>query len=196
MSPLAKIWHFIWDEDSVWSWLVNVLLAFLIIKFLLYPGLGWALGTNVPIVAVVSGSMEHNGNLERYWNTPICCDSFCSHQTISGEYYENINIGFENFKKFDFANGFNKGDIMILKGPESAEVGDVIVYLANRPDPIIHRVISKTDNFFKTKGDNNCESGDFEQQIPGERVLGKAVWRVPVLGWVKILAVDLLNLLR
>lgn len=195
MNPAARIWHFIGDEDSIWSWVVNVLLAFVIIKFLLYPGIGWALGTSVPIVAVVSGSMEHNGNLESYWNNPICCDSFCARQSIPKEYYEKTSITLTDFKEFDFANGFNKGDIMILKGPEQAEVGDVIVYLANRPDPIIHRVIEK-NNFFKTKGDNNCESGEFEQQIPMEKVLGKAVWRVPLLGWVKIFAVELLNLLR
>ena len=73
------------------------------------------------------------------------------------------------------------------------------MYLTNRPDPIIHRVINitseKDNTVFKTKGDNNCESGDFEQQIPSRNVLGKAVWRIPFLGWVKILAVELLGLI-
>ena len=140
--------------------------------------------------------MEHTGNLENYWSNPICCDSFCANQAVPGEYYSKSNIGFEDFKEFDFANGFNKGDIMILANAKNAEVGEVLVYLANRPDPIIHRVIAKNDNFYKTKGDNNCESGDFEQRIPQEKVLGKAVWRLPLLGWVKIFAVELLNLVR
>ena len=150
MSAISKAWHFIWDEDSIWSWLINVLIAFVIIKYLLYPGLGLLLGTSVPIVAVVSGSMEHTGNLENYWSNPICCDSFCANQAVPGEYYSKSNIGFEDFKEFDFANGFNKGDIMILANAKNAEVGEVLVYLANRPDPIIHRVIAKNDNFYKT----------------------------------------------
>src|SRR3989344_1025688 len=191
-GTLSKIWRFIWDEDSAWSWIVNVILAFLIIKFLLYPALGWALGTPVPIVAVVSGSMEHTGNFDAYWNNPICCDQSCTQKAIPGEYYEGVNITNQDFRKFDFVNGFNKGDIMILTGAETVEQGEVLVYLTNRPDPIIHRVIDIQSeggsNIFKTKGDNNCASGDFEQAIPETHVLGKAEWRIPFLGWVKILA--------
>ena len=56
---LKKTWHFIWDDDSIWSWIINVILAFVIIKFLVYPGLGFIMQTSYPIVAVVSGSMEH-----------------------------------------------------------------------------------------------------------------------------------------
>ena len=56
-----KVWHFIWEEDSVASWVVNIILAFVLIKFIVYPGLGFALGTTHPVVAVVSPSMEHNG---------------------------------------------------------------------------------------------------------------------------------------
>lgn len=197
---LSRIWHFIWDEDSVWSWVINVVLAFAVIKWLLYPALGLLLGTTVPIVAVVSGSMEHTGNLEAYWNNPICCDEKCMFKGIPGEYYKDVNISREDFRRFDFANGFNKGDIMILTGADTVEQGEVLVYLTSKPDPIIHRVIDiqtqNSNNIFKTKGDNNCESGDFEQAIPSANVLGKAAWRIPFLGWVKIFAVDLLNLAR
>jgi len=56
---LKKTWWFIWESDSIWSWIVNIILAFVIIKFLVYPGLGFAMQTSHPIVAVVSGSMEH-----------------------------------------------------------------------------------------------------------------------------------------
>ena len=31
-----KIWWFIWEDDSWASWFVNVILAFVIIKFLVY----------------------------------------------------------------------------------------------------------------------------------------------------------------
>lgn len=199
-EALKKFWYFIWEEDSMLSWIVNVILAFVIIKFLLYPGLGWALGTPAPIVAVVSGSMEHDGNFEEFWMQPMCCNEFCGRQQVQGSWYERANISRTQFYDFDFLNGFNKGDIMILYSPEKAKLGDVIVYLVpNRPDPIIHRVIKTGEEngktVFWTKGDHNCDTGSFEDRIPEQRVIGKAVWRVPLLGWVKIVAVDLWSLL-
>ncbi len=194
-DTLKKIWYFLWEEDSIWSWIANVVLAFVIIKFILCPGLGFVLGTPAPIVAVVSGSMEHESNFEQFWSGPLCCNSVCTSQAAQGSYYERINITKADFRNFDFVNGFNKGDIMILYSPKKAAVGDVIVYLVpNRPDPIIHRVIKTSDGKFWTKGDHNCDVGPFEQQIPENLVIGKAVWRVPLLGWVKIIAVDLFNI--
>ena len=56
-STWGKVWYFIWHDDSVWSWIVNIILAFLLIKFIVYPGLGFLLETEYPVVAVVSGSM-------------------------------------------------------------------------------------------------------------------------------------------
>jgi len=198
---LKKVWKFIWEDDSVWSWVLNVIFAFIIIKFLLYPGLGWVLGTPAPIVAVVSGSMEHDGNFNEFWTSAQCCNDKCTHTLVQGEFYEENDISREKFKEFGFVNGFNKGDIMILYSPKSIKLGDTIVYLTNtRPDPIIHRVIAiedrVSDEFYWTKGDHNCDIGDFEKGIAKENIIGKAVWRVPLLGWVKIIFVDLINLVR
>ena len=67
VSTLKKTWNFLWKSDSVWSWLVSFVLAFIIVKFLIYPGLGLILGTGFPIVAVVSGSMEHGNNDFSAW---------------------------------------------------------------------------------------------------------------------------------
>ena len=64
---LGKIWHFIWKDDSLLSWIINILLAFLIVKFLIYPGLGFALGTTYPVVAVVSSSMHHDGDFDQWY---------------------------------------------------------------------------------------------------------------------------------
>jgi len=118
-----KVWYFLWEEESIWSWIVNVLLAFIIIKFLLYPGLGFVLGTPAPIVAVVSGSMEHENNFDQFWSEPSCCNLACSKQLVQGKYYESIDISRAQFRDFDFVNGFNKGDIMILYNPKKAELG-------------------------------------------------------------------------
>lgn len=193
-KTLKRIWLFLWEEDSIWSWIANVVVAFVVIKFLLYPGLGLILGTPAPIVAVVSGSMEHEGNFDNFWDAEMCCNGACTNTLVQGKYYERLNISESAFRSFDFVNGFNMGDIMVLASPDSAEVGDVIVYVVpGRPDPIIHRVVQMNEangqSFFWTKGDHNCDMGSFEKEIPESRVIGKAVWRVPFLGWVKIAAV-------
>ena len=72
---LKKLWYFLWEENSVWSWIANIALAFILIKFVVYPGIGLILGTNYPIVAVVSGSMEH-GTDSRF---RICNRRFAPH---------------------------------------------------------------------------------------------------------------------
>ena len=198
-KALKKIWYFIWEDDSIWSWIVNVILAFVIIKFLVYPGLGFALGTPAPIVAVVSGSMEHDGSFDDWWLGKTCCNEECSKATIQSSYYANLNISRDQFRDFSFVNGFNKGDIMILVGPEKAGVGDVLVYhVSHRPDPIIHRIVGVTEKngkkYYDTKGDHNCGMANFEFDIPEDRAIGKAVWRIPFLGWVKIAFVWLVQL--
>jgi len=185
---LKKVWHFIWEEDSIWSWLVNIILAFVLIKYIVYPGLGFLLGTTHPIVAVVSGSMEHNDNFDDWW-------------VIHQEYYKDFNISKEEFLSFQFKNGFNKGDIMVLLGkdPEKINIGDIIVFNGGRKDPIIHRVIKKWEEngkiYFQTKGDHNIQSMEsLELRIPETQVIGQALFRVPLLGYIKIWFVDLLRL--
>jgi len=187
-SLLGKIWYFIWYEDSFASWVVNIILAFIIVKFIFYPGIGLLFGTGYPIVAVVSSSMEHNSNFEQWWD-------------MQKDFYNSYNITKEGFEGYGFKNGFNKGDIMVVIGkePKNINTGDVVVFRGSLRDPIIHRVIKKWSNdkyYFQTKGDNNLNSRADEMNIGEERVIGKAVFRVPFLGWVKIIAVDLVNLFR
>ena len=188
---LKKTWWFIWEDDSIWSWIVNIILAFVLIKFIVYPGLGFLLGTNYPIVAVVSSSMEHDGSFDNWWNG-------------QERWYLNQNISKEQFAKFNFKNGFNKGDIMILYGkkPANIEVGDVIVFKSQRPDPIIHRVVKKWkingEYYFQTKGDHNADSiksvGLDETNINQDMLLGNAVVRIPLLGYIKIWFAQLIGL--
>jgi signal peptidase I len=193
-----KVWYFIWEDDSWASWFVNVILAFILIKFIVYPGLGLFLSTSHPIVAVVSSSMEHDGSFDDWWaNSATCEKGPCT----QGEYYESIDISKDEFRGLRFRNGFNKGDIMILYGtkPERISIGDVIVFKANRPDPVIHRVIETSkqgsEYAFKTKGDHNSASFYFEAYIPEDNYVGRAVLRVPWLGYIKIGFVKLLQLI-
>ncbi|MDO8480547.1 MAG: signal peptidase I [Nanoarchaeota archaeon] len=189
-APFKKFWHFLWKEDSVESWMLNLVLAFVVIKFILYPVLGLMFGTAFPIVAVVSSSMHHPTNFNGYWGE-------------TGAYYEGINITQEQFRRFPLHNGFNKGDLILLRGTDAQDlqVGDVLVYQSRRPDPIIHRVIQKNANSFVTKGDNyltnkgpNVDSTMNEYDIRPEQIRGKAFIRVPYLGYVKIIAVKFLCL--
>ena len=194
-----KVWYFVWEDNSIWSWIINIILAFVLIKFLVYPGLGWALGTGHPVVAVVSGSMEHDGSFEEWWSTPQCCNAACSVSIIQQKHYAELDISEAAFQDFPWKDGFNKGDIMILYRPKNLEAGDVIVYATRlMPNPIIHRVVSinSSTQEVTTKGDHNCGSDpQFEYNIPQDQILGKAIWRLPWLGWIKIGFAALVGLL-
>ena len=194
-----KVWYFIWDDDSIWSWIVNIILAFVLIKYLIYPVLGFMLGTGYPIVAVVSGSMEHDGSFDEWWHSPAICDKrICTQE----EYYKQYNIDKEMFQDFKYKNGFNTGDIMVLYGtkPKNLKIGDTLVFKSSRPDPIIHRIINiKEVNgqyTYQTKGDHNPKSMESmidEVHISENQVLGRAVFRIPLLGYVKIGFVKLIQ---
>jgi len=191
-KTLKEIWYFIWEDNSIWSWLVNIILAFVLIKFVVYPGLGFLLITSHPVVAVVSESMEHRMGFDAWW------------EKNNGWYIEN-GIDKKDFEMFSLKNGFNKGDIMFLVGrdAENIEVGDVIVFNNRRKDPIIHRVVKKMQDgneiYFQTKGDNNQNSiknrGLDETHIIEDIIIGKAAFRVPVLGYIKIWFMELLKLI-
>jgi len=200
---LKKTWYFLWESNSVWSWIANVIIAFVLIKFIVYPGLGFVLSTSHPIVAVVSGSMEHDGNFDEWWDSfALCGGTPCT----QNDFYSTYNITKEKFLSFKYKNGFNQGDIMVLKGssPENIDVGDVLVFNNYRPDPIIHRIVEKWEEdgkyYFKTKGDHNFESISSrslnETKISSDEIVGKAVLRIPYLGWIKILFVKMLQFLR
>lgn len=165
---LKKAWHFIWYDDSLLSWFLNVIIAFILVKFLVYPGIGLILGTSHPLVAVVSCSMEHNADFDNWWQA-------------NEEWYENTNISKEEFNQFHFKNGINQGDIMVLKDRENIKTGDVIVF-NGRGNPIIHRVVEEKEQGFRTKGDNN--------PVPDagmtNDIIGEAIFRIPYLGWIKI----------
>ncbi|MFH1212072.1 MAG: signal peptidase I [Candidatus Woesearchaeota archaeon] len=202
-STLGKIWKFIWEDNSVWSWIANIILAFIIIKFLFYPFLGLIFHTGFPIVAVVSESMEHNDGFYDWWYQDARCID--GDKCAQWEWYLERDIKEEDFKKFDFSNGFNKGDIIFLvgKAPEEIKAGEVIVYQAGKAYPIIHRVVDSWEQnstiYFKTKGDNNPDSIQDarlnENKVSSTQLLGKAVFKVPWLGYVKIWFVDLINLI-
>lgn len=190
-----RFWHFLWHEDSVASWIANVIVAFVLIKFIVYPVLGLVLGTQFPIVAVVSESMEHQGTFDDWWESDCrMADGTIPQSALYGKY----SIDHDTFRTFPMKNGFNKGDLMLLVSAKNAKTGDVLVFAApGFADPIIHRVVEQRENgdktFFDTKGDHNCGQSAFERGIGQERVFGKAALRIPLLGWIKIGFVNLIG---
>jgi signal peptidase I len=113
--------------------------------------------------------------------------------------------------------------LLVGKKPEAIKIGQIIVFESKKPYPIIHRVINKENMsmwVFQTKGDNNYNqireyinqtngavanfnvgapipSGYIpvldETQVLEKQILGKAVVRVPWLGYVKIWFVDVMQ---
>lgn len=185
---LKQFWDFL-GEDSLLSWVVSVGLAFVIIKYLVYPALGLILGTSFPIVAVISESMEQPGSFDEWWS-------------VHEEFYLQKGITKNQFQNFPFSRGFNKGDIMILRGAskERLDLGDILVFQSGKPYPIIHRIVEISSNgelTFGTKGDNNpdqvVEMFLDETTIYPEQTIGKAIARIPYLGYVRVWAADFMN---
>ncbi|MFB6190852.1 MAG: signal peptidase I [Candidatus Nanohaloarchaea archaeon] len=89
------------------------------------------------------------------------------------------------------------GDVLIVQGTsfENIEEGDVIVYSTPEMDiPVVHRVIRKHDSYLETKGDNNPSQLDFEKHVEPDQVRGKVVFKIPRIGGLKLLAMDLTGL--
>lgn len=200
---LKKVWdytkkflYFIWYGEGLLSWVLCFIFAFLVIKYLFYPGLGLLTGSPYPVVAVMSESMQHTKNFDEWWSGISCCNAGCTSRVVQSKIYEQESISKENFEKFPMKNGFNPGDIIVLTAPKNLKVGDIVVfYTRYRAEPIIHRVIKVMEDgkFYKTKGDNNCGSGEFELKIAKNDIIGKASFVIPYLGWLKLAVVKLIG---
>ena len=238
-----KIWFVLWKDDSPLSIIISFIVAYLLIQFVFYPGLGLLLGTSYPVVAVISGSMEHRANLgcTEYGNiigipragcppdalVPMICGtqvnrtgrlSFDEYWTTCGAWYEAEGIAKGAFADFPFSRGFNTGDIMVLRRAENIAIGDVIVFEGRgTPEPIIHRVIDiqQTDRgtVYSTKGDHNAgQIVSYQQVTFGEgtvsvpiiderrineaQVVGKAWFRIPLLGYPKVWLTRIISAVR
>ena len=201
---LRKGWNFFWHDDSLASWAANVVIAFLIIKFILYPLLGLILGTSFPIVAVISESMEHGLHEGKLCGNDYSTfkESFDNYWDACGKWYEDQGITKEQFRDFPFSQGFNKGDVIVLwrANRNNIEVGDVLIFQGSKPQPLIHRVVKVWEEdgqrYYQTKGDHNSgtiSGNGGEEQISEARIYGQGSFRAPYFGWVKILFVDLVR---
>lgn len=162
------------------TWWGNILLGFLAAVIFYYVILTNVLSSNTPVVAVVSGSMEHDESLE-------------------SDHYSWLekNMGYDRdyVNSWPVRNGFNVGDMPVVRGKENYKVGDVIVYSVGGIDaPIIHRIIKVNDDgSYQTKGDNNGGQLNYEKGVKREQVKGKVIFIIPKIGYFKVLTSRLLG---
>jgi hypothetical protein len=227
LNAIKKSWNWIWKSDSIWSWLVALLLIFVFIKFIFFPGLSFIQGTSLPLAGVESSSMDHSslkyclpnqynskGNCLQYSSDYEICGKHFDSQTYfnldnywntCGSWYENIGVTKEEFFGFTLKNGFSRGDIIIVWGRFTPKIGDIIIFKPNlgasRQTPIIHRIVKIENGIMQTKGEHNPEQltignnlyGIDETHITKDQILGKAVFKIPYLGYVKIWASELMG---
>jgi hypothetical protein len=166
-----------WTGDVLY-----IVLGF-IFAYLFYQGLGLALSTDLPVVAVVSSSMEHD-------------------DSVGQDHYkwleENLGYNRSYIASWPISNGFLVGDLPVVIGTDRYQVGDVIVYsIPYAPAPIIHRIIKiNDDGTFQTKGDNNPHQLFYETAIKKEQIHGKVIFIIPKLGYFKVFANVLWNALK
>jgi signal peptidase I len=159
-------------KDTWQSWLVSLILIIIIIKFIFFPTLSLITGTPLPLVVVESCSMYHDSRFDSWWNS-------------NGLWYSTNNINKSSFEAYPFKSGLNKGDIVFVWGRTPYKTGDIIIFNANVQRPLIHRLIS--DSPFSTKGDNNLGQLPIELNIPESAFLGKAKFKIPLIGWLKLI---------
>lgn len=169
-----RVWGFL-QEDSWPSFAVTLVLAFIVIKFVFFPGLSFLTGTSLPLVIVESCSMyHHEDGFERSFESSV---------------YGDYGLGLGDTIGWDFQNGFSKGDVIFVVGADDVDVGDVIIFNGGARYPLIHRIIEDGETY-ATKGDNyrtNSQQLNSEKKISEEELVGKALFRVPAIGWVKLI---------
>ena len=171
MNWLRRFWSFL-REDSWPSLVVSLILIFIFIRFIFFPILSFALGAELPLVVVESCSMYHEQGFDGWWQQ-------------NALWYEKAGINQSAFENFPFKGGINKGDVILVWGRTKPEVGDVIIFHSSYTYPLIHRVVDT--QHLGTKGDHNPTQLQAEEDIPRDTVIGKAIFRVPVLGWIKLI---------
>ena len=179
--PIKKTLISFWDflrKDTWPSFFVSLILIVIFIKLIFFPALTIITGAPLPLVVVESCSMYHTASFQGWWER-------------NKGWYEQRNVTLADFEEFPLKNGLNKGDIVIVWGKGEMQRGDIIIFSAKTRYPVIHRVI--TENPRATKGDNNPDQLLFERTISDNALMGKAVAKIPYLGWIKLIFFEALK---
>lgn len=216
LNNIKKAWDWIWNSDSFLSWIIALILIFTFVKFVFFPVLSLIMGTSLPLAGIESSSMDHQISKDDSGRLSLCGNgytkkekhyiSFDDYWEKCGSWYEEKNISKEEFSDFSLKDGFRKGDIIIVYGRFKPKTGDIIIFKPNiestAPRPIIHRIVNIEGERIETKGDHNANqlvgSNNFyytdETNIKESQIVGKAIFKIPFLGWPKIWLIELLKL--
>jgi len=159
------------------GWFGYVFYAILgvVLALIVNQSLAFALSTDLPVVAVVTSSMQHDDP-----------------KVIEMNHYRWLEKKFGYNRSYidswPLPNGFSVGDLPVVQGADDYEVGDVIVYsIPGQKVPIIHRIIKKNpDGTFMTKGDRNPDMLSFEYRVKKEQIHGKVIFVIPKLGYLRV----------
>lgn len=91
-----------------------------------------------------------------------------------------------------------QGDKVLREGDQYPIDGKTleIDYATSLPyenTPIVHRVVKKSDNSFETMGDANAGQIEFEKNISTDQIYGKKIFKIPRLGLLKLVVMDLIG---
>lgn len=173
-EQLKKVYNFLWKEESLLSYAVFIILAFVILRYVAFPLTLYATGYS-DIAAVVSTSMQHNDLTNHTFNEWLMFNNFSEADTA----------------KWPFLKGLNLGDVIAVKNvtAENIKPGDIILFYVGNAQ-VIHRVMYVkqvgNDFFYTTKGDANAQISSVEKDIPYSDVKGKLIWNVPYLGYPRV----------
>ena len=189
----------------------SVFLGILFATFFYYVVLAGALQTSLPVVAVISSSMDHGISGSSLSEIAYPCgnkivesydENFDNWWNLCGGSYSQFDISKEKFSEFPFKDGFKLGDMPVVQGSGDYKEGDIVVYTAAdcqtgktvERAPIIHRIVKIENGVYHTKGDHNRNQNYYENCIKKEQIHGKVIFIVPKLGYVKVLAAKLLGI--
>lgn len=142
--------------------------------------MSFGLQTDMPVVAVVSTSMQHDSVQQTHYAW------LESHLGYSRAYIDSWPI----------PTGFLVGDMPVVEGGSGYAVGDIIVYsVPGQSVPIIHRIIKvNADGTYETKGDNNAQQWPYEFSVGESQIHGKVVAVIPKLGYFKVFTTSIFGM--
>lgn len=193
MSTVSNVWRRL--NEGAMGYVFYIVLG-IVAALVVTNVLGFALGTNIPLVAVLSGSMDHGVTDEPGNNKYPCAvrasgyaENFDNWWELCEDTYGEFGITKETFAGFGFRDGFKKGDIPIVSNSPPYAVGDIIVYdITSQRVPIIHRIVKiNGDGTYQTKGDHNSGQNPYEGSVQKSQIRGKVIFLVPYLGYLRVL---------
>ncbi len=194
--------YFLLKEEYV-EWGIYLATAF-IFALIVFSSSGLILGTDSPMVIVVSGSMEpvyHRGDvvfLQGVAPEELIGREVTINRSLKGIPLSQLGTVIKS-KGETVAIKFN--DIPLL---ELDEEGDIVVYYSGNINvPVIHRIVKKINAkdgiYLITKGDNNAkldqETAISPSLIDASKIIGRSVFDIPAIGYVKLIIFDDLAML-